>query len=260
MSTCSIKFLGTSDGLPSAERNHASILLDLGERTYLFDCGEPVSRTLKRNGISYEAIDRLFISHLHADHCGGFLMLMQSCWLEGRQKHLPVHMPAEGIQTFHKLLQTTYLFDGLLPFKLTMESLKAKRPIRDGNIAITPHPTTHLQRLKHDFGKRYKSGFEAFCFEICVGQEKRVGYSADVGQPSDLDPLVSKPLDVLVVELAHFTDAELFEYLHHKPIRKIVLTHLGRKYWKNTEVGRLARRYFGRKQLIIATDGLEVKF
>jgi ribonuclease Z len=76
MATCSVTFLGTSDGLPSAERKHASILVDLGVRVYLFDCGEPVSRTLKRSGVSYDAIDRLFISHLHADHCGGFLMLM----------------------------------------------------------------------------------------------------------------------------------------------------------------------------------------
>lgn len=187
-------------------------------------------------------------------------MLMQSCWLEGRHKHLPVHMPAEGIKTFRQLLQTTYLFEKLLPFKLSLRPLKPGQTIRDGAIAVTPHPTTHLQSLKHDFGKRHDDAFKAFCFEVSVGKARRLGYSADLGKPSDLDPVVSRPLDVLVVELAHFTSTELFEYLQHKPIKKIVLTHLGRAYWKNPDVARLARRYFKPKQLIIAKDGLEVRF
>src|ERR1041385_7210752 len=252
MATCSVTFLGTSDGLPSAARKHASILVDLGVRVYLFDCGEPVSRTLKRSGVSYDAIDRLFISHLHADHCGGFLMLMQSCWLESRQKHLPVHMPAEGIAPFRTTLQAASLFDGLLPFTLTMHPLRARGAISDGDIRIVPHPTSHLQGLKKNFGRRRKQGFEAFCFEIALNKQKRIGYSADIGPPRALEPLVSKPLDLLIVELAHFTDAELFEYLHDKPIKKVVLTHLNRKYWKNQAVVRLARRYFDPKRLIIA--------
>jgi len=260
MLTCSIKFLGTSDGLPSAERNHAALLVDLGERLYLFDCGEPVSRTLKQFGVPYEAVDRLFISHLHSDHCGGFQMFIQSCWLESRQKHLPVHMPAEGIRPFRKLLQTTYLFDGLLPFALTLEPLKANKPIVDGHVRIVPHHTSHLARLKHDFGKRYKCAFEAFCFEVSLNDQKRLGYSADIGAPEDLAPLVSKPLDLLIVELAHFTDTALFDYLHDKPIKKVVLTHLGRKYWRNDEVVALAKRYFDGRKFIIAEDGLEVKF
>jgi ribonuclease Z len=259
MLNCWIKFLGTSDGLPSAERSHASILVNLGERLYLFDCGEPCSRTLKQWGVPYEAIDRVFISHMHSDHCGGFLMFVQSCWLESRQKNLPIHMPGEGIRPFRKLMQATYLFDGLLPFAMTMQPLKANKPIVDGDAKVVAYPTTHLARLKHDFGKRYKIPFEAFCFEVSANG-KRLGYSADMGAPEDIEPLVSKPLDLLIVELAHFTDTDLFAYLKDKPVKKIVLTHLGRKYWKNSDLLTLAKRYFDGKRLLIAEDGLEVKF
>ena len=260
MATGSVKFLGTSDGLPSAERNHASLLVDLGERVYLFDCGEPVSHTLKRAKVSFDSIDRVFLSHLHADHCGGFLMLMQSCWLESRQKRLPVHMPAEGIQPFRNLMQACYLFDGLLPFSLNMQPLRAREAVVDGGIRITPHPTQHLQLLRQNFGKNRKQKFEAFAFEVAIGKSARIAYSGDIGTPCDLEPLVAKPLDVLIVELSHFTTAELFEYLRPRPIKKIVLTHLNRKYWKNPSVDRLARRYFRRNQLVIAKDGLEIKF
>lgn len=260
MSTCSIKFLGTSDGLPSDDRNHASMLVDLGERKYLFDCGEPVSRTLKRAGISYDAFDRIFLSHLHADHCGGFQMLVQACWLENRRKPLLVHLPAEGIQPFKAILRSIYLFDDLLPFPLKMLPLKEGEAIRDGKVTIAPYPTTHLQSLKRDFGKRLKAAFEAFSFTVSVGDNIRLGYSADIGNPVDLAPLVAKPLDVLVVELAHFKDRSLFDYLSDKPIKKVILTHIGRRYWKNPQLRRNARRWLKGTPVILAEDGMKVTF
>jgi ribonuclease BN (tRNA processing enzyme) len=219
-----------------------------------------VSRSLKRLKVSFNAIDRLFISHLHADHCGGFLMFLQSCWLEKRRKPLPVHLPGEGIAPFRNMQRTAYLFDDLLPFELSMHRLRSQERIDDGSLQVVAHPTSHLQRLRHDFAKRYNLGFEAFCFEIRVGNGKRLGYSADLGAPEDLEPLVAQPLDVLIVELAHFSDAALFKYLQDKPIGRIVLTHVGRKYWKNEKVIQTARRYLDRSRVIIARDGLELGF
>ena len=34
---------------------------------------------------------------LHADHIGGFFMLMQALWLERRRKPLPVYLPPAGM-------------------------------------------------------------------------------------------------------------------------------------------------------------------
>ena len=82
----SVTFLGTSDGLPSPDRHHASLLVKLASRTILLDCGEPCGHTLKRIGEGFNAIDVVVISHTHADHIGGFPMLLQSMWLERRQR------------------------------------------------------------------------------------------------------------------------------------------------------------------------------
>ena len=55
--SASITFLGTSDGLPSADRHHASLLLRLAGQTILLDCGEPCSHTLKRMGVDFRNLD-----------------------------------------------------------------------------------------------------------------------------------------------------------------------------------------------------------
>src|SRR5580698_7714064 len=114
MGKFALKIFGVGDGWPCADRNHASFLYRLGDVSILLDCGEPISRSFKASGLDYDTIDRIFISHLHSDHTGGFFMLMQSFWLEQRKKDLPVTLPAAGIKLFKQMLNAGFIFDELL--------------------------------------------------------------------------------------------------------------------------------------------------
>src|ERR1019366_393058 len=111
MRTSSLTCFGVGDGLPCGDRHHASFLYRFGKTLILLDCGEP--------------IDGILVSHLHADHIGGFLMLMQGCWLEGRRKDLTVHMPGAAISPVRQMMETALLFDELLKFRLRVAPLKA---------------------------------------------------------------------------------------------------------------------------------------
>jgi len=83
-----------------------------------------------------------------------------------------------------------------------LKPLEAGKAVRVGAVKVVPNPTSHLDDLKNSFGKKYRQGFECFSFSM-EGAGKRVGHSADIGSLSDLEPLVAKPLDHLVCELAH---------------------------------------------------------
>src|ERR1044071_5438278 len=107
----SLTCFGVGDGWPCADRNHASFLYRLGRTSLLIDCGEPVDRNLKASGLSYDAVDGIFISHLHADHIGGFFMLMQGFWLEGRKRDLSMHLPGGSVKPLRAMLQPSLLFD-----------------------------------------------------------------------------------------------------------------------------------------------------
>src|SRR5262245_53277717 len=125
MSACSVKCFGVGDGVPNPDRNHSSYLYTFGDASVLIDCGEPLSRSLKASGVSYVAIDRVVISHLHSDHFAGFFMLLQSFWLEQRRKDLVVQMPEDAIAPFQHMLRSAYLFEELLPFRMRLEPLRA---------------------------------------------------------------------------------------------------------------------------------------
>ena len=224
----SLQFLGTSDGLPSPDRHHASLLVKLGGQTFLFDCGEPCSQTLKRMRISFDSIDGIFISHTHSDHIGGFPMLIQSLWLERRKRPLPVWLPRHAIKPLRHWLHVCYLYESMLGFSLQWKHLSKSKSAHCGKARISAYRTSHLNVARAQFARKHPQiGFDSFCF-LVEADGKRIGYSGDIGRPQDLVPLVANPLDLLVVELAHCSPYAMFEFLRSQPVKRVAFTHLGR--------------------------------
>jgi hypothetical protein len=125
-------------------------------------------------------------------------------------------------------------------------------------VRVTPFPTTHLEQLRLAFQKRYPQAFQAFSFLI-EADKLRIGHSADIGAPEDLEPLLKKPLDLLVCELAHFRAEDLFWYLKGRAVKKIVFVHVGRPYWENLpKTRRLAKSMLPGVPIVFAKDGQEI--
>jgi hypothetical protein len=61
-----LTFLGTSARVPSAERNHPSVLVEAGRLRILADCGEGTQRQLLRSGAGFRRLDRILRTHAHS--------------------------------------------------------------------------------------------------------------------------------------------------------------------------------------------------
>ena len=254
MSSLSVKCFGVGDGVPNVDRSHSSYFYNFSDVGVLIDCGEPVSRSLKTNGVSFDAIDRLIISHLHSDHFGGFFMLLQSFWLEQRRKDLVVHLPEDSIGPLRQMLQAAYLFEELLSFKIRFEPLRTGQPMKSTAVTVTPYPTTHLHRLKQKFQSKYPGGYEAFCFLLEAG-DKRVAHSCDLGAPEDLAPLLAQPDDLLVCEASHFEPQALFDYLSKHRLKRLALVHIARWDWEQRErIRDAARKTLPRVEVLVPRD------
>lgn len=290
MTSLAVKCLGVGDGWPCAERRHSAFVYRAGRTSILIDCGEGVSGAYRASGLGYDTVDALFLSHLHADHVGGFQMLVQGFWLEGRRKPLIVRAPAEGLVPLQGVLRAGYLFDQVLPFRLALEPLVHGQAVNVGGLRVTPFHTSHLDALrrrclalrrKARIGpeRRAAAGpvrhrpslaplriarsgrlprFEAFSFLIETPHQ-RAGHSADIGAPEDLDPLLAQPLDLLVCELAHGEPEALLKRLRQASIRQVVFVHLARPFWQDLNATRRRlRRGLGEVPFVIAKDGMEV--
>ncbi|MDH7502195.1 MAG: MBL fold metallo-hydrolase [Verrucomicrobiota bacterium] len=261
MKTNCLECMGVGDGWPCADRAHAAFLYRFGTATVLVDSGEPISGLIDKANIAADEIDSVLITHLHMDHVGGLFMLLQGLWLEGRTKPLPVHMPAEGIEPVRAMLRAGYVFDELLKFDLEFVPIKAGQQIRIGrSVRVTPLATSHLSGLKRRFGSRSGPAFDAFSFLIESGRT-RVVHSGDVGTVADLEPLLDRPVDVLVCELAHVGLEELGEFLKGRKVKQVVLVHLPESMWRDLpETRRSAEKALGKTSFAIPTGGEAIAF
>jgi ribonuclease BN (tRNA processing enzyme) len=256
----SLTCFGVGDGWSCSDRNHAAFRYHFGRTSILMDCGEPVDGRLKASGAGPETLDGIFISHLHADHVGGLFMLLQGLWLQGRRRDLPVYLPGNAIRPLRAMLKAMFLFDELFKFRLQFKPLKAGNPVTIHDVRVTPFRTTHLDGLRSRFRKKYPGDFAAHCFLLESGG-RRTGHSADLGCPEDLDPLLEKPLDLLVCEIAHFSPSKIFRHLRGRRIQRVVFVHLGQVHWENLErTRRLAAKMLADIPHRFARDGDVINF
>ena len=77
---------------------------------------------------------------------------------------------------------------------------------------VSVNPSTHLDGLRAAIAPGARDRFLAYSL-VYDWQGKRLIYSADLGRPEDLAPILDRPCDLLICELAHFEPAELFAFL-----------------------------------------------
>jgi ribonuclease Z len=139
-----IIFLGTAAALPTLTRNVSAIALVPEGRSswWLFDCGEATQHQLLRSPLSAARLERVFISHLHADHCFGLPGLLCTRAMQGSRAPLFIYGPP-GIQAFiDGVIATTATH---LPYPLHYTEAVATMPLLDdGELAATAVVVEHI--------------------------------------------------------------------------------------------------------------------
>jgi ribonuclease BN (tRNA processing enzyme) len=220
--------LGSSSGVPTATRGNAAQVLRRLGKTYLVDCGEPVTQALLRAGIDPLGLTAVFLTHLHIDHLGGLPQLVQTLQIRGRTQPLPVYLPAEGLTPLAAFLEMVYLSPDLLPFPLRLIGNGPGELYADGVVRVLAHRNDHLQALRGRAGdvavKHPGWALESRSLVVEAGEE-RIVFSGDLRGPEELTPLLAEAT-ALVCELVHFAPAALYPILERGPrLRDVILTH-----------------------------------
>lgn len=85
--------LGSGTGIPSPRRGPAGYLILVGGETILFDCGPGTMERLMRRGFDVRAIDRIFLTHHHPDHCADIIaFIFANNWDVERRQQQPLHV------------------------------------------------------------------------------------------------------------------------------------------------------------------------
>jgi ribonuclease Z len=291
-------FLGTSDAIPSAERNHTSILLNYKDENILVDCGEGTQRQFRKAKINPCKLTRIFITHQHGDHVLGIPGLLQTLAFSGYGKTLFIYGP-KGIKKFINDMLKTFVFQKKIKldvkeveckfldtkeFYVEAEKMKHGVPcnaytfikkgtlrINKNNLKKTKLQGPILKKLKEGEdivynGKKYLA--KNFTYEE---NGKKISFVFDTSFNERIIPFV-KDSDLLICESTfgeeledragkykHLTVNQTAEIAKKSNSKKLILTHISQRYSKNPQkILNAAKKIFKNSVLVKDLDKIEI--
>lgn len=214
-----ITFLGSSHGVPAAERYCSCSMIEVNGALYFIDAGCPLIDLLIRRGEDLNRIRGIFTTHLHGDHTNGILAFADLCNWYFKTVRTGIWLTEQaGIDDFRRLIVTTQglpMDDERLPFHLVQPG----KVYEDENIRLTAMPTQHMA---HSNRPAYSYLLEA--------EGKRVIFTGDLSQwlaREDFPALaLEEETDLVICEMAHFGVKEIRPYLEHCKAKEMVFNHV----------------------------------
>lgn len=219
----SIQFLGSGDAFGSGGRFQACIHVRSQSNSFLLDCGASSLVAMRRFGIEPNAIDAVFISHLHGDHFGGLPFFILDAQLVSRRTAPLVIAGPPGIAA-----RVREAMDVLFPgssqteqrFAIQFVELPERVPTGIGSMTVTPYPVIHA------------SGAVPYALRVVCGSNV-IAYSGDT-KWTDVLLDVASDADIFICE-AYFFDKAIRYHLDYATLRahrdqltcrRLVLTHM----------------------------------
>ncbi len=236
-----ITFLGSSHGVPEANRKCSCMMVEVGECIYFVDMGTPVVDQLRRRGRSMDAVKGVFITHMHGDHTNGLIQLIDLItWYFKTPNPVVVLPDPQAGQVINDWLKV--IINGCekdIEYRQTREGVVYD----DGVLRVTAIPTRHCP------------GSHAYVLEA---EGKTVLCTGDLANPTIDFPYVDRELDLLICESAHFPTTDYLPVLERQKTKKLCVTHYSPR-WMQSLYEFKARMDERGQCMLIATDDLEIE-
>lgn len=138
-----LDILGCGSATPTTHHNPSSQVLNVRDKLFMIDCGEGTQLQFRRSRLRFGRLNRIFISHLHGDHCFGLIGLISTLALLGRTGDLYIHSVAGLEET---LIPEINFFCKDNPFQVKIETFDPKKSeiiYEDRSVTVKTIPLRH---------------------------------------------------------------------------------------------------------------------
>lgn len=98
-----LHLLGTGAALSDKYRTTTMLAIEAGDSLLVIDCGGDTAQRLLASELDLERVTGLIVTHEHADHVGGFPLLMERLWLAGHRDSFDVYGLPEALAQLRRL-------------------------------------------------------------------------------------------------------------------------------------------------------------
>ncbi|MBQ2955212.1 MAG: MBL fold metallo-hydrolase [Clostridia bacterium] len=212
-----ITFLGTSHGVPAADRYCSCAMIEVNGSVYLIDAGAPSVDLLIRRGVNLDDVRAVFTTHLHGDHVFGVIQMASLFNWYFKTTDADFYLTEQaGIDVIAKTIET---IDGALCDRVRLKLMTQDTVWEDENIRVTPLPTQHLAHI----------GRPAYSYLI-EAEGKKVLFSGDLSNRLEKEDFpayaLENEVDLMISEMAHFGVEHVSPYLEKCRAKELLFNHV----------------------------------
>lgn len=141
-----LHLLGTGAVVTDAHRTTTMLAIETERGLIAVDCGGDVVQRLLAQGLDPLSLDALIVTHEHADHVGGFPLMMERLWVMGRRAPLDVYgiLPALAqVRRVHDAFDTS-AWEGYPGYVEHVIAQSPGTPVLDAiGLRVTATPGAH---------------------------------------------------------------------------------------------------------------------
>lgn len=134
MSQFEVNILGCGSATPSLRHLPACQVVDFRGNLMMIDCGEGAQLSMRRQRLKFSRLNRIFISHLHGDHCLGLPGLLSTMALQDKTGTVDVYTFEDGCEV---LSRTVDFFCRERPYDLRFNVISPEGGIICDDRAVT---------------------------------------------------------------------------------------------------------------------------
>jgi len=149
-------FLGTSAAQPTENRGLSCICLEREGEIVMFDAGEAAQISYMKSGLGWNKKMKIFVTHLHGDHCVGILGLLQTMSMQKRTEALEIFGPS-GIEEF--IASNIRVLNFGLSFPVLINTVKEGKIFESKKYSIYASNASHsITAYSYRFEEKNKPG------------------------------------------------------------------------------------------------------
>jgi len=189
-------FLGTSAAQPTENRGLSCICLERDGEILMFDAGEAAQISYLKSGLGWNKKMKIFVTHLHGDHCIGLLGLLQTMTMQHRTEPLEIYGP-NGIEEF--IAANIKVLNFGLSFPVRIMTIKEGLVLDDATYTIHACEADHsIPAFSYVLQEKEKPGrfYPEKAKELGI-PEGKLWHELQSGKEVKVDNKTFKPSDIM---------------------------------------------------------------
>ena len=216
------------------------------------DAGDGISKALLNQGINYNSITDIILSHYHSDHFAGLPSLLTQMIIDGRKDSLNIFTHYKLVESLKIFLKISYIFLEKLSFKINIKSFDFEENVSlCESIRFIARQNSHVGN-KHNLNDDQIS-FISSSFLLLLNDSK-IFYSSDIGAEDDLFNFDDYSPELMISEATHIPLSFFSELANKISPSKIYLTHIDDEQTLEDWYSYLPKRL--KDKIIISYDGM----